>query len=389
MDRIAINARPDWQELVEELGFSFHSTDSPYWTEDVVYGFTMTQVEQVEEAAGNVESMVYSVVEDAVNSRATLDRLAIPPTYHAAVRKSWRDREKNLICRYDFSYDGTNPPKLLEANADTPTSLPEAAVIQWTWLENQISLGRLPEGSDQFNSLHEKLVAGWRGMSVKGRLTLAGILDVEEDRVNLTYMADCAQQAGVECHLTDIDRIGLLSDRRFCDDIDRPIDNLFKLHPWEMLARSDYAANLIDPRAKIRVIEPAWKMVVSNKGLLPLLWEAFPYHPNLLGACFESSQSGALGWGRKPGQPMVRKPLLSREGANVEIVGRQPPTEGGYGAEGYVLQQFAPLPEFGGRYPVVGAWTVAGEPAGMGIRESESLVTTNTSRFVPHYIKPD
>jgi glutathionylspermidine synthase len=46
----------------------------------------MTQVEQVEEAAGNVESMVYSVVEDVVNSRATLDRLAIPPTYHAAVR---------------------------------------------------------------------------------------------------------------------------------------------------------------------------------------------------------------------------------------------------------------------------------------------------------------
>jgi glutathionylspermidine synthase len=61
-------------------------TDSPSWTKDVVYGFTMTQVEQVEEAAGNVESMVYSVVEDVVNSRATLDRLAIPPTYHAAVR---------------------------------------------------------------------------------------------------------------------------------------------------------------------------------------------------------------------------------------------------------------------------------------------------------------
>jgi glutathionylspermidine synthase len=157
MDRIAINARPDWQELVEELGFSFHSTDSPYWTEDVVYGFTMTQVEQVEEAAGNVESMVYSVVEDAVNSRATLDRLAIPPTYHAAVRKSWRDREKNLICRYDFSYDGTNSPKLLEANADTPTSLPEAAVIQWTWLENQISLGRLPEGSDWGSGRHGQL----------------------------------------------------------------------------------------------------------------------------------------------------------------------------------------------------------------------------------------
>jgi glutathionylspermidine synthase len=386
MQRITLKERPDWRGRVEELGFVFHSDGGPYWTDDVAYGFTIEQIEQIEEAVGNIESMILSVVADAVNDPETLDLLAIPRDFHSMVRRSWQAREKNLFCRYDLSYDGVSPPKLLEANADTPTSLPEAAVIQWTWLEEQVARGQLPGGSDQFNSLHERLVDAWRRMDVRGTLTLAGVLDMPEDHVNLLYMADCASQAGIKCHLMDIDQIGLMSDGRFCDDDDGPIDTLFKLHPWEYLARSSYGPNLIDPNARVRVIEPAWKMIVSNKGLLPLLWEAFPYHPNLLGACFETNQSRSIGWGREPGQPMVRKPLLSREGANIEIVGKAAATEGPYGTEGHILQQYAPLPEYDGRYPVIGAWTIAGEPAGMGIRESDSLITTNTSRFVPHFM---
>jgi len=39
--------------------------------------------------------------------------------------------------------------------------------------------------------------------------------------------------------------------------------------------------------APTRWIEPPWKAVLSNKGILPLLWEMFPGHPNLLPAYFE------------------------------------------------------------------------------------------------------
>jgi glutathionylspermidine synthase len=59
---------------------------------------------------------------------------------------------------------------------------------------------------------------------------------------------------------------------------------------------------------------------------------------------------------------------------------------GPYGEEGYVYQQYAPLPDFDGRYPVLGAWVVDGEPAGLGIREADTLITSNVSRFVPHLI---
>jgi glutathionylspermidine synthase len=126
------------------------------------------------------------------------------------------------------------------------------------------------------------------------------------------------------------------------------------------------------------VVEPPWKLLLSCKAVLAVLWELFPNHPNLLPAYFDA----------KPlGDKYVRKPFYSREGANIEIHGprgvfAQPGT---YGAEGYVYQAYSQLPDFDGNYPVLGSWIVADEPAGMGIREDVNPVTRNTSRFVPHY----
>jgi glutathionylspermidine synthase len=63
---------------------------------------------------------------------------------------------------------------------------------------------------------------------------------------------------------------------------------------------------------------------------------------------------------------------------------------GRYGTEGFVVQQLAPLPDFpgvdGSHHPVLGAWVVDGEPAGLGIRESDGLITDNLSYFVPHTV---
>ena len=126
------------------------------------------------------------------------------------------------------------------------------------------------------------------------------------------------------------------------------------------------------------MFEPPWKLLLSCKGLLPVLWELYPGHPNLLPCYFEAGRLS---------ERFVKKPLFSREGANVEIHGprgvyRRP---GSYGAEGYVYQGYAPLPAFDGNYPVIGSWVIGNEPGGMGIREDVNPVTTNLSRFVPHY----
>ena len=89
------------------------------------------------------------------------------------------------------------------------------------------------------------------------------------------------------------------------------------------------------------------------------------------------------------GTSFVRKPLYSREGANVALVSTGTTLvaqEGPYGAEGFVRQALAPLPNFSGQYPVIGSWLVDHTPCGLSIREDESPITGNTSRFVPHAI---
>jgi glutathionylspermidine synthase len=146
--------------------------------------------------------------------------------------------------------------------------------------------------------------------------------------------------------------------------------------------REEFGAAL--PDASTRWIEPPWKAILSNKGILPLLWEMFPRHPNLLPAWFEDDPGRA-----QLGRSYVRKPLHSREGANIEIVTDGQVIEAGegpYGSEPKVLQAFAPLPAFDGNYAVLGSWWAGGAPAGLSVRESTGWITTNSSRFLPHAI---
>ena len=142
----------------------------------------------------------------------------------------------------------------------------------------------------------------------------------------------------------------------------------------------EFGAFIEQDRNSAFFIEPAWKMILSNKAILPLLWQLFPGHPNLLPAYFTPELLG----------DHVKKPILSREGANIDIVVGDRvvyQTEGEYGEEGYVYQQLFELPFFSGNYPLIGSWVIGQQPAGIGIREASTLVTDNWSRFVPHLIE--
>ena len=121
--------------------------------------------------------------------------------------------------------------------------------------------------------------------------------------------------------------------------------------------------------------------MLSNKGILPLLWQKYQGHPNLLPAFFDDGNSLQNGW--------LRKPLLSREGANIELLtadGTLVKQDGPYTDSGYIRQQLAPLPQFGNSYTLIGSWVVGDSAAGIGIREDNSLITKDSSRFIPHII---
>ena len=367
MRRERCTPRANWRARCEEAGFHFHSMGGTYWDESACYRLSADEVDRLETAAAEMHRLCLAAADMAVRE-GRLAEFAIPEPFRALVAQSWREREPSLYGRFDFSWDGEGEPKLLEYNADTPTALLEASVVQWHWLED------LKPQADQFNSIHEKLVARWKAIGT-GALHLACVKDNEEDFGTTEYLRDCALQAGWDARPLFIEDLGW-DGGRFLDLEEEPVETLFKLYPWEWLAREAFGVHLLARPA--RILEPAWKMLLSNKALLVLLWEMNYGHPNLLPAYFTPQRFGA---------DYVRKPLLSREGANVTIRSRGVVREqpGGYGGEGFVYQGIAPLPAFDGRYPVMGAWIVGDEPAGLGIREDDSPITRNTSRFLPHY----
>ncbi|MPY73477.1 MAG: hypothetical protein GEU87_04400 [Alphaproteobacteria bacterium] len=385
MQRVPVAERTDWKQTAEEHGFEFHTMDgAAYWDESAYYRFSLKQIEEdLEGPAEEIEEMCFALVERAAADEEVLARLRIPEPFWDYVAKSWRHKEKNLYGRLDFSYDGNGPAKMLEYNADTPTSLYESAIFQWVWLEQAIDRGLIPKGCDQFNSIHEQLVGALSQFGVEGRLHLSGALGSAEDKGTVAYIEDCARQAGVETAVLDMEEIGIDPLGRFTDRDERIITTLFKLYPWEWMMAEEFGRHI--PASGTHFIEPAWKALLSNKGLLPMLWAMAEGHPNLLPAYFEEDPRAS-----ELGGTYVRKPLFSREGHNVELFrdGRVEMGKAGpYGGAGQVVQAFHPLPDFDGNFPMVGCWLVASRAAGIGLREDRSLITGNDARFLPHVIQ--
>lgn len=384
MRRIPIRERSYWRESAEQSGFGFHTFDNlPYWDETAYYVFTLKQIEDdFEDPTEELHNLCIEFLNKAIRDEQVLRRLAILEFAWDLIKDSFLRGDRSLYGRFDFAYDGRSPAKLLEYNADTPTSLFEASIFQWSWMEDLIEKKKFRRETDQFNSIHDKLVEALAKIEPGKKLFGTSVGDNEEDYGTVAYILDCAVLAGREASYVPIEKIGLLRDGHFCDQQDEPIDLLFKLYPWEWMFMDSYGTEL--KNSKTLFIEPLWKSVLSNKGILPYLWEMEPNHPNLLPAYFEEdAQKFQLG------NTFVKKPFFSREGSNVLIVkdGQVIHSETGcYGKEGYICQAYTTIPRFNGNYPVIGSWVINNQPAGIGIREDKSPITHNDSRFIPHII---
>ncbi|MBV0932444.1 glutathionylspermidine synthase family protein [Marinobacterium weihaiense] len=386
MLRLPLAERPDWQATAREFGFHFHTLyGEPYWDESACYQFSLRQIEQdLEDPTAELHQMCLEVVDRVVRDEQLLERFCIPPAFHDAIARDWFAGSPSLYSRLDLAYDGKGPAKLLENNADTPTSLYETGFWQWLWLEQQVDRGIISHRADQFNALQELLIDRFATLAARypgTDLHVSCCRDTVEDRGTVQYLQDCAEQAGIRTRFLHVDEIGLRSDNRFVDLQAVPIRWLFKLYPWEFMLREDYGPRVID--SSTRFLEPLWKSILSNKALLPLLWQLFPGHPNLLPAYFEDDPAATSL------SHHVRKPIFSREGANIQIIhnGRiTAAADGPYGAEGYIVQQYHPLPRFGDNHTLIGAWLVNDQPAGISIREDTHRITQDLSRFLPHII---
>lgn len=378
--RVVNPVRADWQRKVESVGLAWHSAKGAYWNEAAYYSFTMDEILKLEDATNKVHAMCLEAAQHIIDNNL-FDKLHIPARVVPLIIAAWQQEPPSLYGRFDFAYDGMGPPKMLEYNADTPTSLVEASLAQWFWLQDVFP------AKDQFNSLHERLIEQWKVLApyLQGeRLHFAGMDDIE-DGVTLAYLRDTAEQAGITCETLTIPQIGMSSDGFFTDLNDQVIESIFKLYPWEWIMNEDerFVRGVLERGTDMQWIEPVWKMLLSNKGLLAVLWDLFPDSPYLLPASFDVADT--LTW-----DAYVRKPLLSREGANVTVTMFDQTlmeSQGDYGDEGYVYQSLATIPNMDGLYPVIGSWIIGQESAGIGIRESKRIITDNMSQFVPHVIE--
>jgi glutathionylspermidine synthase len=377
MQRLTITPRERWPQIVESQGLQFHTAAEddqsvPYWDESAYYRFSSREIDELERASYILNDLCLKAVSHVVANNL-FDSFHIPPAFTDYVRASWDKDEQTIVGRFDLVYDGVHSPRLLEYNADTPTALLEAAVVQWYWLKDQFP--RL----DQFNSIHERLIEAWARLKKKTQdrwyfTALGGHL---EDYLTVNYLRDTAMQAGLDTSYIDIEKIGWNRRREmFVDLAERPMRHVFKLYPWEWMISEHFGPHLL--QGTTTWLEPPWKMILSNKAILVILYQLFPECPYLLPAAWQPF-----------GPRYVRKPILGREGANVTLVCDGKPTletGGAYADVPAIYQEFYSLPNFDQNYPVIGSWMVNGYACGIGIREDQKLITQNTSRFVPHVI---
>ena len=152
------------------------------------------------------------------------------------------------------------------------------------------------------------------------------------------------------------------------------------------MTTTEYAPHMLN--SSTTFIEPAWKLLLSNKVLLAKLWQKHPNHPLLLPAYFSKHDitDRQSIW--------VKKPTLGREGANVsyyekrnglEFAAKGSEHSAFYDQAGYIYQQKFELPNFDGMYPMIGSWVIGDVACGIGLREDFTPVTGNDSHFIPHY----
>lgn len=390
MRRHVILPRHDWRSKVEELGFDYHSMgqdpslpgegqDGAFWHEGACYEFTSDQVDALEGATEELNRLCLAAVDRACSDPGLLEPFRIPPSWRDYVLESWTRGDPHLMGRFDLAYDpASGAIKMIEFNADTPTLAIETGLVQWFWLQET------HPDADQFNSLHERLLGRLGEIRAKmppgTPMHFAAFAEAREDFQHSRYFMDLAMQAGIDARFIDVSDIGWDSrERQFVDLEGGRIRYLHKLYPWEHVAAEPFAEHF--PGSGLGTVEPPWKMVLSNKALLPLLWRLFPGHPNLLPAFHEP---GPLG------DAYAAKPILSRGGENVRIVrpGRTTVSTGGsYGDQPLIYQALAEVPEIDGQKVIVGSWVVGNAAAGMILRESERDIVVDGSRVVPHFFR--
>lgn len=422
----SVSPRYNWREQIAARGYDVSLLEHPpYWIESIDEPFCVVfsrhEIENlINRATSELTRLALDLVEEVCRSGQSehyFDRLNIAPPFRESIRRSWKRHDKSLYGRFDFALNNGSL-KLLELNFDTPTSLYESAHLQRMWLEEMRQFQEIPFAATQNNSIQQKLIATLRlHFSAHEIFHLGTFEHAREEIENLKYLQSCADSAGLKTQFIYLDDVRYDAEGRLIDREGRQITCLFKLFPWELLfiedaksfsATGKYLFSPLVTSNQTTFIEPAWKSILSNKGILPLLCAFTGDREFLLEASFDDGSDAAR---RISGGSHVSKPIYGREGQGITLQdesGRSITTEensesvqtmslactesaqtvfvSGTESVQNIVQTYTPLPTYRDYFLVIGSWVVGDEPAGISVRADRSKITGRNALFVPHYI---
>jgi glutathionylspermidine synthase len=438
MRAIPIIRRPNWQQHIQENAYQadvLSDVEQQYWVEALPQPFAIqfTPPEEAALAAAtealwemSLEWLDWFFTDEesgAVDRR--LAQLQIRSDYWPAIKASWERTEPTedlaLHLRFDLAVTAAGQIKLLEINGETPL-LGAETVYQWNWYvdymqQHQQGPHPLPANASQFNQFWEQVAAQWGRIAAAYDLRQHGIsflvdenlsedlemamqlIQILTDEVDSNIYTQIVYLRGLKDEQENVIQLGLGLDEAgyFVDHFNQRIPVLWKMYDWFDIQNdmaSQGATEALAQRltsGEMRVIEPLWKQVLSNKGALAMMWAQFGeshYGEYLLPTYFDGDAS--LEATRLRLDPHVRKPLIGQEGVGISIesgfgaLERRPAL--GYGAEGLILQGYIELPQAYGYHYVVGSWAIDGGAAGVILRGDTSKITGRHCLIIPHII---
>ena len=386
--------KPLTDEYLESIGFIWHTdSDNSSYVSDEIVVISEDEANAFYEATNELYDM-FAEAGQYVIDNDLFHEINIPFNLVEMIKESWEnDVHWHLYSRFDLAggIDG-KPIKMIEFNADTPTSLFETAIIQWAMLK----ANGLDEAS-QFNNIYDALKDNFKRIitldtdvekfeeyyaNLGWKILFSSISSSSEDINTTKLLEHIANEAGFNTDFEFIENVQFSDDGIFKDD--ESFEFWFKLIPWENIAieESELALILTEIIKEKRAIifNPAYSLMFQSKGFMKILWDLYPNHPLLLETSFEPLEN----------KKQVEKRCFGREGANTKIINSDGSidvqTDGDYEGHKAIYQEYVELPtdSMGNSYQA-GVF-FAYEACGLGFRRGEKILN-NMSKFVGHIIK--
>ncbi|NQY53388.1 MAG: glutathionylspermidine synthase family protein [Campylobacteraceae bacterium] len=385
---------PLTKEYLDSIGFSWHTdTDETSYISDEIVSISEDEANAYYEATNELYDMFCEAGEHVVENNL-FHEINIPFNLVDMIKESWEEEVHwHLYSRFDLAggLDGKQI-KLIEFNADTPTSLFETSIIQWAMLKKN----GLDEAS-QFNNLYESLKDNFKRLitldsdvekfeeyykDLGWKILFSSISSSSEDENTTKLLQHIADEAGFNTDFEYMENVQFSDEGIAKDDVN--FEFWFKLIPWEDIAIDEnelaLILNEIIMNRKGIILNPAYTLMFQSKGFMKILWDLYPNHPLLLETSFDPLTN----------TKQVEKRCFGREGANIAIVNADNSldvkTDGEYEGHKAIYQEYY---EFNqdeeGKYYQAGVF-YAYEACAIGFRKGGKILD-NMSKFVGHIVE--